>query len=286
MRLACSLLSVVLVAAAAFAGDAVGPRRIASGSLASDEILLELLGRRGERDRLIAVSTLATDPRYSNVVDLIPKTLTGRAGGELESLLALKPDLVILASYNKPETLARLADAKVNILKLTEFRSLDDIEYNMTRLGEAVKIESDAAKLVGEFRAARAAFESKAKAWKLRPKVLGYSEDRVLSGKNTLFDAMVTAVGGVNVAAEAGLTDWPQVGVEALLTLRPDVLVVTGDPKKADEYLREVRAAPGWQEMAAVKAGRIVVIPGAEIAAVSQHVLKALQKLQAGIEPK
>src|SRR4051812_26256730 len=83
---------------------AAAPVRIASCSLASDETLLALLGPG--TPRLVAVSSLATDRRYSNIAGEIPKSLTGRCGTELESLLALKPDLAVLASYNRPELLA------------------------------------------------------------------------------------------------------------------------------------------------------------------------------------
>jgi iron complex transport system substrate-binding protein len=279
------LSSLLLVLVCCLGAGPAGPQRIASGSLASDEVLIEILRQRGEMSRLVAVSLFADDPRYSNVADEVPKTLKGRVGGELESLLALRPDLAILASYNKPEILARLEDAKVPVLRLTEFRSLGDIEANITAIGKATATENDAEKVRAAFHSERQRLRALGSKLKRRPKVLDFAEDGVVSGSGTLFDALVREAGGTNLAADQGLKDWPKLSTEALAILRPDVIVTTGDPARQAEYLATMRRLPGWKEMPAVKAGKILVIPGRELSAVSPHVLKALRKLQAGIAP-
>ncbi len=260
----------------------ITPQRIASGSLASDEILIELLKARGELSRLVAVSLFATDPSYSNVVGDVPKTLTGRVGGELESLLALKPDLAVVASYNKPEMVARLEGAKVRVVRLTEFRSLDDIEKNIETLGKAAGAEAEAHKMLADFRGVREGLRAAAAKHARKPRVLDFSEDGTVSGAETLFDSLVKEAGGIPLASAQGLRNWPKVATEALAVMRPDVLVVAGDPERKAEYLTRIRSLPGWREMPAAKAGRLVVIPGRELAAVSPHVLKALKKLEAG----
>lgn len=279
-----SLILILLLPLLASAGPA-SPHRIASGSLASDEILVDLLKQRGELDRLIAVSLFADDPRYSNIAGDIPKSLTGRVGGELESLVALKPDLAILASFNKPEMLKRLEAAHIPVLRLTEFRNLDDIEANITTLGKATGTETDAKKIRDAFHTERLQIRKLGAALKIHPKVLDFAEDGVVSGKGTLFEALVTAAGGICIACEAGLKNWPMLSTEALAIMRPDVIVVSGEPADKAEYLAKMRSLPGWKNIAAVQAGRVVVIPGRELAAVSPHILKALRRLQAGLAP-
>ncbi len=277
------LLLLTVLCLTPLASSATGPQRIASCSLASDEILVTLLKERGELNRLVGVSLFATDPRYSNVVDDVPASLTGRIGGELESLLALKPDLAILASYNKPEMLARLEGAKVQVLRLTEFRNLDDIEHNIRTLGDVVGAKAEATRMLEAFRARRADVRAAATKRNTHPKILDFSEDGTVSGAGTLFDALVTEAGGIGLAAAQGLKNWPKVSTEALAVMRPDVLVTAGDPAKAAEYLAKMRSLPGWKEMPAVKAGRLIVIPAKELSAVSPHVLDALQKLALGL---
>lgn len=275
-RLGPFLLSLLLLAA-----SPARPERIASGSLASDEILVTLLWQTKEIARLVAVSQFATDPRYSNVADRIPEIVSGRVGGELESLLALKPDLAILASYNKPEIEQRLAGAHVKVLRLSEFRSLDDIANNIKAIGAATALEQPAAEMIARFQKGRAAAREAAKKRGTHPTVLDFSADGSVSGKGTLFDALVSEAGGVGLAGQIGLKDWPKLSTEALAVLRPDVLVAVGDPGDKAKVLTEIRSLPGWKEMPAAKAGKVIVIPGRELAAVSPFVLNALDKLNA-----
>src|SRR4051794_12554739 len=138
-----------------FLSAAILSIRIASCSLASDETLLDLAVKSGRPEELVAVSTLADDPRYSNVAGTLPKTLTGRCGAELESLLKLKPDLAILASYNKPELLQRLAATGVKTLTLGDFKSLDDIEANVLTVGKAAGFAAEALRAATDFHVAR-----------------------------------------------------------------------------------------------------------------------------------
>ena len=48
-------------------------------------------------------------------------------GGDVEAALALRPDLVILATYNRPEAIRRFEQAKVPVFVLSDFASLDGV---------------------------------------------------------------------------------------------------------------------------------------------------------------
>ncbi len=259
------------------------PQRIASGSLASDEIVLDLLGRQGELSRLVAVSTLATDARYSNVADKVPASVTGRVGGELESLLKLRPDLAILASYNKPEIRSRLEAAHVEVYSLGNFKNLDDIEHNVTTLGHLVGADQGAAAMLKEFQDERRAAHKAVEKRGTHPTVLDFAPDGSVSAGETLFDALVREAGAVNVAAELGLKNWPKLSTEVLTALRPDFIVVSGKPEDREALLAEMRRGVGWKTMPAVVKGRIIIIPGAELSSVSPFVARALAKLLAGL---
>ena len=61
------------------------------------------------------------------------------------------------------------------------------------------------------------------------------------------------------------------------MALDPDFVVVAGtDPQVA-------AAIQGFARLRAVQQGRVITVPGAELGALSQHVLKAVGKLQAGL---
>lgn len=257
------------------------PKRIASCTVAGDEMATAVLERAGALDRLKAVSTLANDPRYSNMTTL-PPHLLGRCGGELESLLKLKPDLAIVASFNRPELLRRLKEAKVSVHVLREFRRLDDIEAALAELGVVLDEPKAAAALVAEFAKERQALASHTSA-KSPPRVLQFTPDGLVSGGDTLFDDIVRAAGGINIGAEDGRKGWPRLQAEAIATLRPDVVLAAGEPSEQAMILKGVQSAPGFKEIPAVKAGALIVIPERELSAASPHVLKAIAKLKAGL---
>ncbi len=79
------------------------PRRIASLTLMTDEILLDLVPVQ----RLVAVTAMADDPAISNVAGRI-----GRAARRLtlnvEQLLALAPDLLFVASWSDADSVRQL----------------------------------------------------------------------------------------------------------------------------------------------------------------------------------
>lgn len=257
--------------------NAKAPQRIVSGALASDEVVFELLQRTVHLDRLVALSSLADDPAYSNVAP-VPTAVSGRFGGELESALKLKPDLVLLASYNKPDTLRRLDAAKIPTYVLGDFTHIADIEASITTLGALIHEPRAAAALLSEMKERLARLAKTKPARPLR--VLQYFPDGSVSGGKTLFDEIVRIAGGVNLAAERGLTGWPRIGVETLAGMHPDLVVASGDAKERDGVLAVLKQTPGWRDMPAVKKGQVAVIPGRELGAVSHHIVNAIEALQ------
>ena len=89
------------------------PTRIISATLASDHILSELI----DQQRLLAVSSYIDYPSLSNIVGFYSKEIT-RTEGEIESILALQPDLVFVASYSNPETVRYLLRSYCTVSRL------------------------------------------------------------------------------------------------------------------------------------------------------------------------
>jgi len=65
------------------------PRRIVSQTLATDEILLALCAP----SRIVALSALAGDVKYSNVVEKAQQ-VAGQAGDNVEQILSFQADLI------------------------------------------------------------------------------------------------------------------------------------------------------------------------------------------------
>lgn len=156
------------------------PQRVVSTSLAGDEILIALLKEAGQLHRLKAVSALADQRDYSSVADQLG-TIKHRAGRELESTLALKPDLVVLASYNRPEMISRFKAAKVPTFTLADFTSLEGIRSNIMALGKLLFLPKFGLELANRFQTKIDQLK-KAGASKNPPKILNFSADHTLNG--------------------------------------------------------------------------------------------------------
>jgi iron complex transport system substrate-binding protein len=259
------------------------PRRIASGTVGSDEMLLEILGRAGRLDRLAALSSLADDPRVSDVGPAA-KTVAGRLGSELEHALALKPDLVLLASYNDADFMARLARVHVRTFVLAGFATLDDVETHVQQLGRLTHAEAAAADVLADFRRERARLTAHGLGRRVVPHLLALGGDGSVSGAGTLFDDVARLVGARNAAADAGLKGWPRPDPEALAALSPTHIVIEGEPDERNARLAALRAQPALRALRAIREGRVLVVPARELSSVSQHVLKGADRLSRALD--
>ena len=120
------------------------PQQIASVTLGSDEILLDLVGP----DRLLGVTYFATDPTISNIADQLDGIAHTDLSGNPEYLISLEADLVILAGYNDPAALDQLQDADVPVFVLADFNTMDDIRANIRLLGQVTGEEERAEAMI------------------------------------------------------------------------------------------------------------------------------------------
>ena len=115
------------------AGNAVvlaaAPVRIVSQTLATDEILLSLV----DMSRIVAVTTFAVDNQISNVADLaaaVPRKLTQN----VETIISLKPDLVLVANWSDPAPVKQMREAGVPVYLMASGVSVSSIEEKIEKL--------------------------------------------------------------------------------------------------------------------------------------------------------
>ena len=110
-------------------------KRIVAANIFSAEILWRL-GKQS-RKKVIAVPAMIDDPLYSNFIGVWPKTTAKfhRSSGEL---VALKPDLVVLAAFNNINFKEILRKAKVDYVELLPFSGFDSYRHNVRLIAKAV----------------------------------------------------------------------------------------------------------------------------------------------------
>ena len=245
---------------------AAPPERIASRTLATDEILLEI----AEPERIVLLSPFAGDPQFSASADEARNL--GRVGGfSTEEILAASPDLVFAAGFNTQETLAQLEAADVPVVVLVDHESLAAIERNIRTVGFAIGRDHEAARLVESMRLRleRARARAGARAAGLR---VAHWSGGVVLGSRTVFDDALRYLGAVNLAAENGLEGWPRISAEQVVIWDPDVIFT-------DSYTAGDVVPAALDGTRAARLGNLESLDGREMAAISHHVAGMVERL-------
>lgn len=250
------------------------PRRIVSQTLGSDEILFDIC----ERERIIAFSKIAFDPKYSPIASKLRETNAPTAQ-TAEEILQLRPDLIFVASYNRAETIEQLRAAGAPVFRFTNYDSIEEIERNIRNIGLAVGQEARAEELVGQMERELEAIRARIPPLVKRPRVMSYGQSGNTAGSGTSLDTIVRAAGGINVPAEKGLSGFPKVSAEQVVEWQPDFIITGAEEGKFEEAKRRLLTNPAVASTNAARAGRIIAIDNRYLLAVSHYIVLAIRAL-------
>lgn len=253
------------------------PRRIVSANIASDEILVALAP-----ERLVAVSVLVGNPEVSNVTDVAAK-FPVRVKADVEAIVALRPDVVAIGGQASPIA-AQLESLGIRVVRVQGFESIAWVENLIRALGEAAEVPARADRMIAAMRTRLTAVGERV-ADRPRPRVLSYSAAGTTAGQDTLLDEMIRTAGGVNVAAELGVSGFKRVSLERVLAADPDLILLRTMRRWAPGFAVELAQHPALRTMRAVRTGRVQEIPGRLIVAASQHIVNAVEALADVLHP-
>ncbi len=265
----CLLLSALPLLAAR-------PQRVVSQSVGTDELLLAL----ADPGQIAALSHISHAVEFSPVADEA-KHFPALKDSDAESVLRFRPDLVLAASYTRPETLALLKRAGVRLVVLDRFDTLEDVYASLRILGRELGQEGRAEGVIAQCRARVEALAARLKG--VKPvRVLSAGLYPFTAGAGTTFQDLCDHAGALNVAAEAGLKGHAPTPSEKLLVWNVDVLVAAGD----DTIRARLGELPCYRALPAFKAGRIVAIPGPLMSSVSHHRIATYEALARALHPE
>ncbi len=270
-----TLLAFLLAAAALLAGP---PQRVVSQTVGTDDLLLALAAP----GQIAALSHLARDERYSPSFKEARK-VPCLTNGEAEDILRHQPDLVLAASYTQPEVLHLLRRAKVDILLIEKFETLEDLYANTRRIGKALGRTQRAEELIVQWRKRVETLHQRLQ--NVQPvRVLAVGLYPFTAGSGTTFQDLCDHAGALNVAAEAGLEGHAPTPGEQVLSWRTEVLVAPGEPGL--DMLARLKELPPYKFLSALKQGRVVELPGALMAATSQARIDGYERLAKALHPE
>ena len=254
------------------------PHAVVSQTVGTDDLLMAIAAP----GQIAALSHLSRDGRYSPTARQAANYPSLRTG-DAEDILRLRPDLVLVASYSLPETVTLLKRAKVPLVILDHFNSLEDLYRNARTIGQALGRSELAEQLIRQWQARVLELDRRLRAAK-PVRVLAVGFYPYTAGAGTTFQDICDHAGALNVAAEAGLQGHAPTPAEKILTWKVDVLVAPGE-EGMDVRARLQGLAP-YKFMAALRQGRLVLLPAALMASTSQARLDAYEWLAKALHPE
>jgi iron complex transport system substrate-binding protein len=254
-----------------------GPERILPANAAWVDYLSLLVGP----ERVVALPSEAFG--YSRLSDSEGewRALAPFPAFDAERVLALAPDLVLVHSWQNPETVAALEAAGVAVLSRSVPRTWDEVLSTLAVLGEALGEPARADALAAALQVRRAELRARARPFEGLA-ALTYTNLGAggwTSGSGTTGNVLLE-LAGLRNAAGSFAGDVPA-DAERLLALAPDLIVV-GRPDASEQTppsAQFLRSEPALAWLAAVREDRIVTLAPALFTSLSPELLTGAERL-------
>lgn len=229
-RFVAALLGLVLAATGTC--HAEPPKRVVTVNLCLDQLALRLAAP----GQLVGVSYLARNPRTSFLADRARDVPTVRATAE--SILDLRPDLVVFDAVAHGNVKRLVRAAGVSILELPWAASLEEAETLIARMADALGRGERGRALIAAMRERQRQLE---RPWPPTATAAVLQANLRTTGKGSLMDELLRLTGYRNLAAELGISAYGRFSLEAVMAGRPDVVVLDReanvDPARATAFV-------------------------------------------------
>jgi len=192
------------------------PTRIMSLKICTDELLMDLV----PPSRIASLTFLSQEKA---ALKLWPEAAHIPVNhNSAEEVLATRPDLILTDSFTTPQMRKLLAKSGARVVEVPPAENFEQIRAVTRLVGDAVGMRPRADALIARMDADLRDLAATRPAHIVR--VMGWGGGGFVPGRLTLFNAVLEAAGGVNIAANDGYYD-----VEGLIAARPDVLAYGDD---------------------------------------------------------
>jgi iron complex transport system substrate-binding protein len=229
--------------------------RIVSQYWSIDEFVYSILPPQD----VVAVSQSAYAEEVSNVLQSVQQFKPAVAT-DVERVVALDPDLMFVSREGRADYTSLARSSGVPVYRIeTSFETLDQIEQNIRLVGYMTGQDESAAKEAARFHAAIDKAASLRRPGSAKPRILGLG-GRYSYGKKTLFQDIVTRLGGVNVGTENGLIGYDSVNFEQIVRWDPEWIIAGAKTGNTKQVLAALMSDPAISLTQAARNGHIVVI--------------------------
>jgi iron complex transport system substrate-binding protein len=274
--LRCSLRAVAILICVGLAGGsyAAEPPKIASINLCTDQLLVTL----ADPSQILGLSPYSRDPARS--WDAAKAAQFPKLSGEAEDVLVLKPDVVVAGRFTKRATRELLKEKGLRVVEFDAARSLDDVKKQIRQMGDLVQHPERAA---AEIKRLDAAIAHSREVVSRKPyRVLALSRRGWVSGGESLTSSLLATAGLSNAAADLGYKLGGFASLEAIVSLRPDFLLVSDAGDFAEDEGRAFMLHPALEHF--YPASKRLVLPEKLTVCGGPRLSEALDRLASELE--
>jgi iron complex transport system substrate-binding protein len=256
------------------------PQRIVSLAPSNSEILFAL----GLADRVVAVTDYCNYPPEAEA----KPTIGGFSTPNMESIVALSPDLILATSIHEAKIIPQLESRGLTVLALNPKR-IDDVLEAILLTGKVVGVDENAAELVTSMRQRIKAVTERTVglAPEQKPRVfyIVWHDPLMTAGSGTLQDELVEKAGGLNIAHE--LVDYADISLEVVITANPGVIIAgAGHGSGADQTFQYAQTEPRLRDTEARRNDRIYAIDADLTSRPGPRVVSGLEMFAQFIHPE
>ncbi len=213
-----------------------GPQHVMSLSMCTDDLLLELL----PPERIASVTYYSSDPGNSYQWPQAAKVR--KNFGTVEEVLAEKPDLVLAGTYTTPAARSLLKKLRWPMLEVPPAENFDQIRAVTRQVAHALGQDSVGEALIAKMDTTLQELAASKPRQTIR--VAAWGEGGSIPGKGTMFDTILNAAGGVNIAAALDGGAYTAFDVEQLLAAHPDIIAYASNIKDTPGLNTELTQHP------------------------------------------
>jgi cobalamin transport system substrate-binding protein len=194
------------------------PQRIISLAPSNTEILFAL----GLGDKVVGVTDYCDYPP-----EALNKTkVGGYANPDIEKIVALNPDLILVAYGTPMEVINSMVELGLTVfgIKTTD---LDDLLNDIRRIGEITDKEIEAQALTSEMESKIQAVTNLTAELEQRPRVfyIVWHDPLWTAGSGTFIHELIEKAGGVNICGN--ITGYPTISIEEVVARNPEIIITS-----------------------------------------------------------
>jgi iron complex transport system substrate-binding protein len=228
------------------------PQRIVSLAPSLTETLFAL----GLGDRVVGVTDYCDYPAEARS----KAKVGGIINPSIETIVSLSPDLVLITREgNRRETMEALERLGLTVFAVS-VDNLDDVFRMVRRLGEIAGAPERGSQLAADLKRQSEAIEEAVRNVPPRRVLfLVWLQPVVSVGRGSFIDDLLRRSGAESIAS-ASAQPWPHLSIEEILRNDPEYILIPRSSSFAPSRERLLRL-PGWRELKAVQADRVVHLP-------------------------